>query len=77
MQPDDESPLAYLLEFLFRSQWNVVGLILGFLVAYAIWHFVEPIQVRIVLAAISYVLIFFGFMAIGIKKEYQKEDQGK
>ena len=30
-------------------------------------------------SACSYilVLIFFGFMAIGIKKEYQKEDQGK
>ena len=74
MRPDDDA-IADLVHFLFRSKWNVVGLILGFVVAYAIWHFVEQIQLRIVLAAISYILIFFGFMAIGIKSEYEKEDQ--
>jgi len=57
MRPNEINPLAYLIEFVFRSKWNVVGLILGFVVAYAIWHFVEPIREKIVLAVMSYILI--------------------
>jgi hypothetical protein len=68
--------IADLLKFILRSPWNVAGLILAFVVAYAICDFVEPIQLRIVLAAMSYVLIFFGFIAIGIKREYRQEEEG-
>ena len=75
MRPDETRPMAYLFEFVFRSKWNVVGLMLGIVVASAIWHFVEPIREKIVLAVISFVLIFFGCMAIGIKREYQEEDR--
>ncbi len=76
MQLHDNRGIADLMQFIFRSPWNVAGLILSFVVAYAICDFVEPIQLRIVLAAISCVLIFFGCVAIGIKREYRKEDEG-
>ena len=75
MRPDEIRAMAYLFQFVFRSKWNVMGLLLGIAVAYAIWHFVEPIREKIVLAVISFVFIFFGCMAIGIKREYQKEDR--
>ena len=65
--------LAY---FVLRSPWNVIGFALAFAGSAAIWHWVEAIQLKMVLAAACWILLFFGCVAIGIKREYREEDEG-
>lgn len=73
---EPEAAQVHILHFLFRSKWNVVGLLVGFALAYGIGWVVESVKLRIVLVALVFMASFFGFMAVGIRKECRGEDEG-
>ena len=77
MDPNETRPWMYLLMFVTRSTWNVVGLVVGVAASYGLWHSIEPIRQRILFSAFAFVLIFFACLAIGIRQEYQDEDSEK
>ena len=66
----------HLIEFLFRSKWNVVGILGGFGSSCMILEFIEPVRLKLVCAVPAFVRIFFGFMAVGLLKEYREENEG-
>ncbi len=75
VKPDEIRPSRYAAEFVFRSIWNVAGLVAGGVLAVVLWRTIEPIQTRILCSAAAFILLFFGGLAIGIRKEYRQEDE--
>ena len=61
-----------LIEFFLSPIWNLVGLVLGLVAAFVVWHLAESTSAQTELAALSFAAVYILCMVIGGKNDIRR-----